>query len=107
LFVILLIICLFFFNGFVAYGTADSVVATVKKTDIKPTEDKSIFLIFTDKETFKIVDSLWRSQWRSSDIYGDIIVGHTYKFSVFGWRIPYEDICAEVHKSLKPEKEIY
>lgn len=48
----------------------------------------SYYLIYTDKEVFKIEDSLIFGQFNSSDIYGMITENETYKFKVFGIRIP-------------------
>ena len=48
----------------------------------------SYYLIFTDKEVFKIEDSLIFGQFKSSDVYGMLEIGKTYKFKVFGLRIP-------------------
>ena len=49
----------------------------------------SYYLIYTDKEVFKIEDSLIFGQFNSSDVYGMIAEGETYKFKVFGLRIPF------------------
>ncbi len=49
----------------------------------------SYYLIYTDKEVFKIEDSLIFGQFNSSDVYGMLAEGVTYKFKVFGLRIPF------------------
>lgn len=49
----------------------------------------SYYLIYTDKEVFKIEDSLIFGQFNSSDVYGMLTEGETYKFKVFGLRIPF------------------
>lgn len=37
-------------------------------------------------ETFEITDSYINGRLNSSDLYGKIIIGHTYKFDVVGYR---------------------
>ena len=49
----------------------------------------SYYLVYTDKEVFKIEDSLIFGQFHSSDVYGMLTEGETYKFKVFGLRIPF------------------
>jgi hypothetical protein len=41
------------------------------------------------KETFEITDSAVNWRWNSSDLYGEINVGTTYKFDVVGYRWGY------------------
>lgn len=52
-------------------------------------ETDSYYLVYTDKEVFKLEDSLIFGQFNSSDIYGMLTEGKTYKFKVIGWRIPF------------------
>ena len=49
----------------------------------------SYYLVYTDKEVFKIEDSLLFGQFNSSDVYGMLAENTTYKFKVFGARIPF------------------
>lgn len=44
------------------------------------------YLVFADEGTYENVDSLLNGKWNSSDIYGQIKPGHTYKCLVYGWR---------------------
>ena len=52
-------------------------------------ETYSYYLVYTDKEVFKIEDSLLFGQFNSSDVYGMLAENTTYKFKVFGARIPF------------------
>lgn len=47
------------------------------------------YLIFTDGTTYKNSDTFWYWKFDSSDIYGRIEEGETYKMHVYGWRIPF------------------
>jgi hypothetical protein len=47
------------------------------------------YLIFTDNEVLENTDSLWYWKWNSSDFYNKIEAGKTYKFTVYGWRVPF------------------
>lgn len=49
----------------------------------------SKYLIFTDKETFECSDEIMVGKFNSSDFYGQIHKDSTYKFTVYGWRIPF------------------
>lgn len=78
-------------------------------------EDKAIkrydkddkYLIYTDNGTYEITDSLTYWRWDSSDLYGEIKVGKTYRAKVYGWRIPflssYKNIVSV--KEVKSENE--
>ena len=50
---------------------------------------KSKYLIFTDVETFECTDALMYWKFNSSDMYGKIERGKKYRFTVYGWRIPF------------------
>lgn len=67
-------------------------VATVTDKDVRNYNNSSKYLVFTkteDGETrvFSVEDSLLRFRWNSSDVYGEIDVGKTYRFTVVGFRI--------------------
>ena len=47
------------------------------------------YLVFTDRETLKVVDTLLYGRFNSSDVYGRIEDGRTYRFTVVGWRLPW------------------
>lgn len=47
------------------------------------------YLIFTDKGTYKDTDSLLFRKFASSDLYGNLKTGHTYRVQRTGWRIPF------------------
>lgn len=66
-------------------------VATVTDKDVKNYNNSSKYLVFTktkDGETrvFSVEDSLLRFRWNSSDVYGEIEVGKTYRFTTVGFR---------------------
>lgn len=47
----------------------------------------SRYLIWSDEETFENVDSLLKWKFNSSDLYGQLKVGETYRCQVYGWRV--------------------
>jgi len=79
-------------SAWFAYGTAETVTATVTKTERITTgsgEDiRSKYLVFTTEETFENTDCLWYGKYNSSDIQGRLVPG-TYSMKVYGWRIPF------------------
>jgi hypothetical protein len=46
------------------------------------------YLVFTDKGTFEVTDSLLNGRFNSSDVYGRLHEGSTYNLKVVGFRIP-------------------
>ncbi|MCD6435786.1 MAG: DUF1523 family protein [Clostridiales bacterium] len=79
----------FIFKAFIAYGTIDELTAMVKGKErvISRMGQESYYLIFTDKEVLMNADSWFWLKFNSSDIYGNLKIGKTYKFKVYGWRI--------------------
>ena len=66
-------------------------VATVTDKDVKNYNNSSKYLVFTktedgDTRVFSVEDSLLRFRWNSSDVYGEIEVGKTYRFTTVGFR---------------------
>lgn len=47
------------------------------------------YLIYTTGGTFEDVDSLLTGKFNSSDVYGELEIGHTYRLRVRGWRVPF------------------
>lgn len=77
--------------GFIALNLGTKVQvknARVTKTERVNDRDSSYYLVFTDKGTFRVADSLWVGRWNSSDLYGSIEPGHRYDIKAYGLRIP-------------------
>ena len=47
------------------------------------------YLIYTSGGTFSDSDSLLSGKFNSSDVYGQLQIGHTYTLKVRGYRIPF------------------
>ena len=67
------------------------VIGTVTDKGIKNYDDSSKYLIYTKDDkgnvaVYEITDNLFQGQFNSSDIYGGIEIGKTYKFTVAGQR---------------------
>ena len=63
---------------------------TVQEKTVKNTEESSYYLIYSEEgEVFKNVDGLFHGKFNSSDIYGQLKVGHKYHAKVYGWRMPF------------------
>lgn len=69
-------------------------VALIKDKQVTTETDKqsgkvtSTYLIFTDQGVFRNDDATWFAKFDSSDFYGNLDVGKTYRLKVYGWRIP-------------------
>jgi len=46
------------------------------------------YLVFTEHETFEVADTITYGRFNSSDLYGRLEIGKTYRLKVAGWRIP-------------------
>ena len=47
------------------------------------------YLVYTNKTTYEITDSLLNWRWDSSDVYGNIQIGKTYTATLQGFRSPF------------------
>ncbi|QZI88554.1 hypothetical protein SIPHO037v1_p0113 [Vibrio phage 70E35.2] len=65
--------------------TEETVVATVTNTMVK----NDLYLVYTDKETYKVEDTLAYFNYRSSDVWGKLAKGNTYEFTTTYWRVPW------------------
>ena len=84
-----LIVCMVLSFILFPYYTEDSATFTVSKTERVSDGESSTYLIFTEGEVFENSDSLMRWKWNSSDMYGEMKAGQTYKAVGYGWRIPF------------------
>lgn len=72
-----------------AYYQEETVEITLKSKErvVDRGGDGARYLIWSeDGETFENVDSLIKGKFNSSDIYGQLDTGKTYKCKVYGWR---------------------
>lgn len=86
--------------------TEETVIATVTNTMPKD----GVYLVFTDKGTFKVEDTIAYFNYRSSDVWGSIAKNSTYEFTTTYWRVPalsmYENIVkVKEVKELTPTVE--
>lgn len=68
--------------------TEETITITVTDKSVKRYDDKDKYLIYTDKGTYEITDTVAYFRYDSSDLYGRMKVGKTYECTVCGWRIP-------------------
>jgi len=69
--------------------------------------DDCKYLVYTDKGTFRISDSLVIGRFKSSDTYGQIKRCHDYDLEVYGWRFgftsSYPNIVEAVDRGRNPD----
>lgn len=89
----------------IAYYTTPHkvIVGTVTDKYIKRYNEKDIFFIVVkgdDGKTYVLqdTDTIFGWKWNSADIYAKIVVGHRYKFVVYGWRIPMFSVFPNILK---------
>lgn len=88
--VLLILLFLMLLGGcLIQNGNEADVTITVKEKQAVATHDSYKYLIFsTQDEVFESDDTFVHGKWNSSDIYGKLEPGHTYKIHVCGTRIP-------------------
>ena len=71
------------------FGSTREVTFTVHNESRSCTSKSCTNLIYTDHGVFKDSDSLTAGKFNSSDIYGELCPGGTFRVKVRGWRIPF------------------
>ena len=75
------------------YSIRTDVTVTVtgkeRITKISNGSDQSYYLVYTDAGTFKVEDSILLWNWSSSDVYGKLIQGQSYRIKAVGFRLPF------------------
>ncbi len=98
--------------GFVAvwtapYWTHGSKVVTVTGVTTKRVTDhgqtKDIYLVFTDDQTYKNVDSPAYLKFNSSDLQGKLIMTGKFRIEYYGFRIPITSTYKNIIKAEKIE----
>lgn len=71
-----------------AWTSRRKVVATVNRVErvYYPQKLRSMYLVFTDKGVFRNEDSWAFLSFDSSDVYGKLVPGSTYMFTIYGYR---------------------
>lgn len=93
----LAIVGLFVFSISAHYTTQEWVAIEVLSTDrechtVSTDEGSRIecqYMVFTDVEVFRNVDSLLSFKWNSADVQRQLRPGERYEVRVTGWRIPF------------------
>lgn len=78
--------------GIAKASTSTNEVLTVQEKERVCDGSKSSsckYLIWTDKGVFENTDSMFAGKWNSSDVQGQLKIGHTYEVEARGWRIPF------------------
>lgn len=89
------------------YWTRGSKVVTVTGVTTKRVSDhgktKDIYLVFTDDQTFKNVDSPAYLKFNSSDLQGRLIMTGKFRIEYYGFRIPITSTYRNIIKAEKVE----
>lgn len=87
LLLVLIFACLSFYVS-IPYIISEEVYVTVTGKERVVSSNSSKYLVFTEEEVFENTDIIVRFKFNSSDIYGRLQEGESYKLLVCGWRIP-------------------
>ena len=100
--VIVLVLAVGACSAYSYFGSTREVTTKINDKDrvCKSTDSGSDceYLIFTDAGTFKVADTLFFGNFKSSDVYGKIERGGTYKMRVVGWRVGFWSMYPNVIK---------
>lgn len=81
------------FWGISAITQKDYVITVTEKERVQTGESSKYLIWGNDNDgnlyVFENVDSLVRFKFNSSDVYGEIEIGTTYRMTVVGFRIPF------------------
>lgn len=91
-FVLFLFCCfavIFVFKLYTTFCTQEDVTAHIIRAERVTYKHNGIYLVFTEKETFCIKDNWFLFRFNSSDDYGKIEAKKEYKFTVYGFRVPF------------------
>lgn len=72
---------------------------TIVVTDKMVKDD--VYLIYSENTTYEITDSWFYPRFNSSDLYGKIQIGESYKITVGGSRIPFLSWYPNIYKADK------
>jgi len=78
------------------YSAKKTMVSTVERKECVGKEGN--YLIYCNNETFENDDLLFKGKFNSSDVYNQIKEGKTYKFVVYGWRVPFFSMYRNIYQ---------
>lgn len=82
-----ILIALMLAGATLSYTTVGQVQFTVEEKERINSKEDSKYLIFTDKGVFENTDSLMHLKFNSSDLYGKLKVGESYRCKKNFWRV--------------------
>ncbi len=89
-------------NPYWTHGAKDvTVTGVTTKRVVEHGQPKDIYLVFTDDQTYKNVDSPAYLKFNSSDLQGRLIQGGRFHIEYYGFRIP---IASQYKNIVKAEK---
>lgn len=93
-------------TAYVAYGTQDSIVATVTGKDRVVSKEDSKWIVMTDMMSFENIDSIMHMKFNSTDIQGKLVEGQTYLIDYYGFRVPFLNMYPNIIE-VSPAPESY
>lgn len=86
--IVLVLLCGLVIGGCMGYAQTSSVTFTVEDKESVTTQDGHEYRVYTTQGTFKVADSWVHPRFNSSEVYGRLKDGRSYRCEVYGWRVP-------------------
>lgn len=96
------ILCISLFTSCSYTNTKEIECTLVRDKYIKFVDEKSVYMVNTDKGVFSIEDQPLRGNFRSSDWFGELVPNEYYSFKIGGYRSGFLSMYPIIHS--KPIK---
>jgi hypothetical protein len=106
-FCVIFALCVIFAIGFstcTAFTSTSGTFTITGKESVKHGEGGK-YLVYTDVTTYEVEDSFIYWRWDSSDVYGALQIGKTYRATLQGWRVPFLSMYQNIIKPVEVAAE--
>lgn len=85
-------------GAFYAHGTGGELTATVteKERVCERGGGECKWMVLTDEMAFKNTDSFWHFKYSSTDVQAKVKVNEEYRFTYYGWRVPFLSVYPNI-----------
>lgn len=103
--IVILLVGMLVFNLVNAFHTERGVQFTITRLERITDNKKGKYLIYNNNTTYELTDSWIHWRFDSSDVYGQLVAGKTYKADLQGFRIPFFSMYPNILNPVEVTKE--